>query len=263
MSHPSAAKAATKTKTASQSRVILALPVFNEASNLPKFLDRVDRDLANESVVYRVVAVDDGSTDDSLRVLSDLHHKLPLDVVRHGVNKGLGKAIESGLMRALEIAEPDEIIVTMDADDTHLPALIPAMIDRLNSGADVVIASRFRRGARCLGVPLYRRFVSSGASWLFRFLFPTRGVRDFTCGFRAYRVPVLQKALEQHGEKLFEFEGFHCMVDLLLKLRKSGARFAEVPIILRYDRKEGPPKMPVLRTTLRTLTLAFRRRLGL
>jgi dolichol-phosphate mannosyltransferase len=93
----------------------------------------------------------------------------------------------------------------------------------------------------------------------FRLLFPTPGVKDFTCGYRAYRASALQHAADQYGDKLFEFEGFQCMVDLLLKLRASGARFAEVPMILRYDLKRGASKMRVARTVARTLELAARR----
>ncbi len=219
--------------------------------------------MENESVVYRVLAVDDGSSDRSAGVLADHQRKLPLDIVSHGQNRGLGMAIRSGILGALERSGPETIVVTMDADDTHNPDLIGRMLRQIDQGSDVVIASRFRPGAKTIGVPLYRRFTSVGASWLFRILFPTPGVRDFTCGYRAYRASLLLKARDQHGASLFEFEGFQSMVDLLLKLRAAGATFSEVPIILRYDQKEGASKMPVLRTTLRTLRLAVLRRLGL
>ena len=97
-------------------------------------------------------------------------------------------------------------------------------------------------------MPLHRKVLSVAASALFRVLFPTPGVRDFTCGYRAYRASVLKRAMDRYGDSLFEFDGFQCMVDLLLKLRKIGARFAEVPVVLRYDLKQG---------------LAARRRIGL
>jgi len=151
----------------------------------------------------------------------------------------------------------------MDADDSHPPSLIIEMLGALEKGADVVIASRFQRGSATIGVPAYRVVLSVGASRLFRILFPTPGVRDFTCGFRAYRSEVLREAVRTHQDKLFEFDGFHAMVDLLLKLRSSGAKFSEVPIVLRYDLKQGKSKMRVWRTTLRTLHLALLRRVGL
>ena len=216
-----------------------------------------------EGLVYRIVAVDDGSTDGSAELLDSLTSDLPLDVVRHPVNQGLGAAIRDGLVQALRLASSDnDVIVTMDADESHTPGLIRQMIEALEQGADVAIASRFRRGAACHGVPLHRQSLSVGASWTFRLLFPTRGVRDFTCGYRAYRAGMLARCLKEYGDSLFQFDGFQCMVDLLLKLRSSGARFAEVPLVLRYDLKQGKSKMRVLRTAVNTLRLAASRRFG-
>src|SRR5438132_836794 len=100
------------------------------------------------------------------------------------------------------------------------------------------------------------------ASFFFRAVFPTRGVRDFTCGYRAYRASILRRVSSEYGDALFEFDGFQCMADLLLKLRAAGARFYEVPLVLRYDLKQGQSKMRVLRTVRQTLQLAFWRRVA-
>jgi len=125
----------------------------------------------------------------------------------------------------------------------------------------VVIASRYRAGSRTVGVPLYRKGLSYGASWIFRIAFPIRGVRDFTCGYRAYRAGVVRDALARYGGTFLNQDGFQCMVDILLKLRKMNLIFGEVPFILRYDYKEGSSKMNVARTVRDTLALVWRRRL--
>jgi dolichol-phosphate mannosyltransferase len=182
---------------------------------------------------------------------------MPVDVLRHQANQGLGRAIRSGLTEAARLAAADDVIVTMDADDSHPPELIGKMLETVDQGFDVVIASRFRRGSCSVGVPMLRRVMSIGASVLFRILFPTRGVRDFTCGYRAYRASELQRALRTYGDRLFEFEGFQSTVDLLLKLRKLGASFSEVPVVLRYDLKQGASKMRVIQTAMRTLRVAI------
>ena len=70
----------------------------------------------------------------------------------------------------------------MDADNTHPPGLIDRMVQMIHEGCDVVIASRFQPGARVVGVPIERHFLSIGARALFTILFPTRGVRDYTSG---------------------------------------------------------------------------------
>lgn len=239
------------------------LPIFNEESNLGPLFERIDVSLRKAAIPYRIVAVDDGSTDGTPRVIESFRSQASLEVVRHDVNQGLGAAIRSGLMEAVRLSAADDVIVTMDADESHTPASIARMLDAIDKGFDVVIASRFQEGSACLGVPAHRQALSVAASVIFRVLFPTPGVRDFTCGYRAYRVSALCRAVEKYGDSLFEFDGFQCMVDLLLKLRGAGARFAEVPVVLRYDLKQGQSKMRVFETAARTLHLAVVRRLGL
>ena len=175
---------------------------------------------------------------------------------------GLGATIRDGIMAAAEVARPRDIIVTMDADDTHTPGLILRMVRMITEGHDVVIASRYQPGSRVVGVPFLRVLLSYFGSWLFRVMFPTKGVKDFTCGYRAYRAEVIQNASTRYGSKLFNQEGFQCMVDLLLKLRKLNLIFGEVSMILRYDQKEGASKMNVSATIRRTLTLMLRSKLG-
>jgi dolichol-phosphate mannosyltransferase len=97
---------------------------------------------------------------------------------------------------------------------------------------------------------------------MFRMLFPTPNIRDFTSGFRAYRVRVLKQAFDTYGRDFIAESGFSCMVDILLKLRRLDAIMTEVPLILRYDLKFSVSKMFVLRTMVDTLKLMVVRRLG-
>jgi dolichol-phosphate mannosyltransferase len=218
--------------------------------------------MGNARLCYEVVLVDDGSSDITADVLGECRRKYALTVVQHQRNRGLAETIRDGLLEALRRAEDADVIVTMDADGTHIPSVILEMMTLIEGGCDVVVASRFRPGATVCGVPFYRQVLSVGASWLCRVLFPTRGVRDFTCGYRAVRASVLQQALRKYGEQLFDAQGFSCTMDLLLKLRRMKIVFGETPINLRYDLKEGKSKMHVSSTILRTLALMLRRRVG-
>ena len=85
------------------------------------------------------------------------------------------------------------------------------------------------------GVPLLRRLTALGAVMLFKLIHPVRRVWDYTCGYRAYRIGLLQDAAARFGGRLIEETGFACMVEALLKLNAAGARFAEVALHLRYD----------------------------
>jgi dolichol-phosphate mannosyltransferase len=93
-------------------------------------------------------------------------------------------------------------------------------------------------------------------------VYPIRGAKDYSCGFRAYRVGLLRQAFTRWGDRFISERGFSCMVDILIKLSLLDAIITEVPMILRYDRKPGKSKMNVRKTVTQTLTLLVRRRLG-
>jgi dolichol-phosphate mannosyltransferase len=242
--------------------VWLVLPAYNEEQALPRLLDRIDVAMYEAGLEFRAVFVDDGSKDNTAELIEQAARTMPIDLLRHEVNEGLGAAIRDGLLYAAERAQPRDVIVTLDSDNTHTPDLIQRMVRLVQEGHDVVIASRYRPGSRIRGVPLGRRFLSRAASLLLRVLFPTPGVRDFTSGYRAYRAEVIQKVIAGEGPGFFDQDGFQVMVDILLKLRRHpNLIFGEAPLILRYDLREGKSKMDVGSTIRRTLELLVRRRL--
>ncbi len=241
--------------------IFVVLPAYNEAEGIGRLLDRLEKVALERSLALTVIVVDDGSSDGTAD-----HAKggaaLPVRVIRHPVNRGLGEAIKTGLVAAVEAAGDDDIVVTMDSDDSHSPALIQRMVARLDEGSDVVIASRYLPESRVVGLSHYRAFLSWGAARLFRLVCPVPGVRDYTCGYRAYRASVLRDAFRRWGREFVDQPGFSCMVDILLKLSLTPVVFSEVSLILRYDRKPGASKMNVRRTITQTLRLLLRRRLG-
>jgi dolichol-phosphate mannosyltransferase len=240
----------------------IVLPAYEEAENLPSLLRAVQQTMEESGFAYEVIVVDDGSRDATAAIAEEWAAVLPLVLVRHAVNQGLGATLRDGLHTALARAGAADVVITMDADDTHVPGLIVRMMQMIGEGYEVVIASRYQPGARVYGVSLLRRAMSRAASLLMRTVVPMRGVRDFTCGYRAYRVDVLRRAAACYGGELVDQEGFQCMVDLLLKLRPLHPIIGEVPMLLRYDRKGGRSKMRVARTAGNTLLLLLRRRLG-
>jgi len=237
--------------------VWIVLPAYNEAAALPPLLEAIEglgRRLAGTAAV-RVVMVDDGSSDGTGEVARSFAGRIPLTVLVHPKNRGLAAAIRTGLEHACRAADADGVIVTMDADNTHSPDQIPAMLDVLRDGADVVIASRYQRGASQAGVPPHRALLSTGVGWLLRLRFALPGVRDYSCGYRAYRADLLGQALTAYGPRLIESAGFVVMTELLVKLAAFRPRIVEVALDLRYDRKAGRSKMPAVRTILGYLRL--------
>lgn len=245
-----------------QQKVWIALPAFNEEKSLPPLLVAIHAALEPAGIDYGVIVVDDGSRDATARIAREAAASGPVELIMHVKNQGLAGAIRTCLGAALARSGPNDVIVTMDCDDTHPPRLIPQMLDQINDGRDVVIASRFQPGAKVIGVPASRIVYSIGAKWLFQTLFPIHGVRDYTCGYRAYRADAIRAAAQMYGDRLITETGFSCMADLLLKLRRLPLEMSEVPLELRYDRRGGASKMRVIRTIRQTLFLMLRRRFG-
>jgi dolichol-phosphate mannosyltransferase len=234
--------------------VYAALPAYNEEVGLQAIIPAFHREMCECLVAHQIIVVDDGSTDGTYQSARDGGAVY----VRHQINQGLGRTIEDALRHASTLAHPGDVIVTMDADNTHPVDLIPYMLSRIEEGYDVVIASRYRPGSRTVGLSWFRQAMSYGARALFQVLCPIPGVRDYTCGFRAYRAEALKRAFA-NGPVVTE-RGFASMAEILLRLRKLDLRMCEVPMVLRYDLKDGASKNRIGSTILATLRVAWRNR---
>lgn len=227
---------------------VVVLPAYNEAVSLPRLLRRL---AAERGAAVRVLVIDDGSTDGTAAAAERLAAELPgLTVLRHPGNRGLGGALRTGWQAALAAGLPDDgAVVTMDADDTHDPAVIAQLLQLLRQGHDVAIASRFARGGGEVGLSPARRALSLGARVFLSLVRHIPGVSDYTCGYRAYRAGALRQAFAVYGpDGLITAPGFACTAEVLLKLAALGARCAEAPLVLHYEQKAGRSKMRILRT---------------
>lgn len=244
-----------------QVRLWLLLPAYEEGASLPPLLSDVRATMAGwaRAPVLRIVVVDDGSQDDTADAARGVEG-LDVVVLVHPENRGLGEAMKTGITYVLEHAGPHDLLATMDADHTHPPELLPEMVRRSDGGADIVIASRFQPGAQIHGLDAMRKGISLAASGLLQVLFP--GARDYTCGYRVYRIELLRWGMSRYRDTFLNQQGFSVMVDLLLKLRRKARRIEEVPLVLRYDRKRSTSKMKLLQTSITTLRLLGRRYRG-
>lgn len=226
----------------------ILLPAYNEALALPPLLEAISDVQWPDGEAYKVVVVDDGSTDGTVPACRAKWDDMPIEVICHGRNMGLGSAMMTGLRHCLSKSGEGDAVIALDADNTHSPSLMPSMIRALRAGSDVVIASRYAEGGAEIGLTPSRKLMSRGASTMLRVLFPIRGARDYTCGYRAYSSGILERGFQAYSERLIEETGFVCMAELLIKLGAIGARVSEVPLVLRYDLKAGASKMKVART---------------
>lgn len=238
-------------------RVVL-LPAYNEEASIETLLDKFQT-LRDAGANYRVIVCNDGSSDRTADLLQKYEQSGLVETIHHSLNRGLGETVRDLFERAVEVAEPTDVVLRMDCDDTHEPAYMESMIAKLDEGYDVVIASRFAPGGGQRGVNAYRTFVSRSANLFMKIFFPLPGVREYSCGYRAYRAAVLQQAIQIYGNNFIQLRGlgFTCTLEKLVKLKLLGARFAEVPFVLRYDQKMSGSKMVSSVTTLGYLVMAL------
>ncbi|MFZ3101925.1 MAG: glycosyltransferase [Desulfitobacteriaceae bacterium] len=239
--------------------LFVLLPAYNEERALPILLAELETTCAK--LAHRIVVVDDGSTDGTLRVLKGFASQCKnVEIVEHRHNLGLSQALKSGFQRILAFRAGDfgeqmvddkafsDVVITMDADNTHPTDRIPLLCAQIEAGADLVVASRYASGGEQFGLKFGRKLLSWGAGKVMRFFFPLDGVQDYSCGYRAYRINLLQKGFRVYGEKLIENCSFAGMVELLLKLAPLCSKISEVPLQLHYERKEGVSKMKIWTT---------------
>lgn len=238
---------------------IIVLPCFNEARNLASLLSRLHHVLSS-TIEYMVIAVNDGSTDDTMHCLENLRRQYPLKILNHETNRGLSETLITGFRYAIQIGKEEDVIVTMDADDTHDPHVLPAMLTTLerNGNSGIVVASRFVKGGIQLNVPTHRIILSLLVNTLMRMLTGINA-KDLTSGYRCYSYKTI-KHLFSHYETPIEAKGFEASFELLVKIWLLESSVYEVPIVLDYGRKKGRSKMKLVPTIFRYLRLAYKSR---
>ncbi len=239
--------------------VYYILPMYNEALNLPGLFKSITEiSKHKEHPDYTIIIVNDGSTDNTKEILETYRNSLPIEIVEHETNQGLGSTIRDGLAHFVNIASANSIAVSMDADQSHEPKYVIPMLKKIKKGYDIAIASRYEGQAKIYGLSKLRILLSQGAGLFFSLFIPIPGVRDYTCGFRAYRMDALKKGFATYNQNLVSQRGFECMAELLIKLSFiPGIRFTEVSFDLRYDQKKGESKMRITRTVYKTIKIIF------
>ena len=174
---------------------------------------------------------------------------------------GLGKALKTGFEYCFLKGKNDDILISMDTDNSHTISLSYKMAKKLFSNKyDVIIASRYKKNSKIAGLNFIRKFLSFGAAVLYKIFFPIKNVSDYTSGFRAFKLTAIKNGWKKN-KNFFSEKGFSASADILLKLYKFKLNFYEVPINLRYDLKKGQSKMKVINTIYLNLALIIKRKL--
>ena len=159
----------------------VVVPTYNEAGSVPKLAERLHAALDGRD--WELVIVDDGSPDGTADIAAALAPRIPTNVVRRAGKGGLASAVIAGFAAAR-----GDILVVMDADLSHPPELVPALLSAIEDGADLAVGSRYVAGGGVEDWPMKRQIVSRVACLMGSALVP---VRDATSGFFALRRSVI------------------------------------------------------------------------
>ena len=223
-------------------KTLVLIPTYNERENLPILVPDVLAVPGTE-----VLVIDDQSPDGTGKLAEELAVRFPgrVHVMHRTGRRGLGVSYQDGFRTA--VASDADLVVQMDADRSHDPQYLPAMIAAA-AAADLVVGSRYMHGISVVNWPLRRIILSSFANAYIRTVTGLR-VRDCTGGYRCWR----REALARLPLDRIVSEGYSFVVEVTFLAAKCGLRIAESPIIF-IERREGASKLSsaVLLESLKT-----------
>jgi len=210
---------------------LVVIPTYNERESLPVLIEKL---MALENVCALVV--DDQSPDGTGAVADELarRHRGRVSVLHRTERRGFGRSYVDGLRLAL--TQPADVICQMDADLSHDPAHLPALIAG-TANADIVIGSRYVPGGAIENWPVRRQILSRIANMYIRSVARLEA-RDCTSGYRAWR----REALAALPLDRFISDGYSFLVEMLFVAQGQGARIGESPITF-VERRLGQSKL--------------------
>jgi len=209
----------------------VVIPTYNERENIGLLVGKI---LALPLDI-RVIVVDDNSPDGTGELLDEMRTRFPnLHVIHRAGKLGLGTAHIAGFRLALEMEA--DYILSMDADFSHQPRYIPALLEAAQR-SDIVIGSRYVPGGGSVNCGMNRTMLSQGANAFARFMLGLRA-HDCTAGFRCYRRAVLETA---PLDEIFS-NGYSFLIEMLYKCQRLGYTVSEVPIVFE-NRQRGSSKI--------------------
>jgi dolichol-phosphate mannosyltransferase len=213
-------------------QVLVVLPTYNEAENIPAILERVRVALPAASVLV----VDDNSPDGTADLAEKMNERLgQIDVLRRPGKSGLGSAYRDGFRWGLERGH--DVLVEMDSDFSHDPDVLPDLVRPLSEGYEVAIGSRYVPGGSIPDWSLFRRMISKGGNLYAEVLLGLH-VKDSTAGYRAYAATLLRRI----DLNSIRADSYGFQIEMTYRSLQAGARVREVPIRF-VDRTLGTSKM--------------------
>ncbi len=227
------------------------LSALNEAQNLQKLLPSINFELQNLNCPYEIILCLDGGDDESYNLILELQKSFALRVLKMRNQRGLGVAYKRLFLDILENSQDDDLIISLDADNTHDAAQIKELVEHFNkNNLDLLIASRFCKHSVSTKFPLHRKLISKATSLVLQTLFPIRKIsgkklQDYSSGYRVYKMKKLRELYNIYQENFITQPDFIYTCEILINLLKTDFCIDEIPLIYKYDQKIGKSKLKI------------------
>jgi len=229
--------------------LVILIPAWNEADQISTLFDRIISISPYFKMSWRVILVDDGSTDSTVLKAEAFQSSVPLTILSHPINQGVSAAFRTGFDAAMADSESGDVIITLEANKNADLSIIPRMLALAEHGYDLVLASCYAPGGAVVGDPFTRLFLSKSVNSLLQILFPFGKIHTYTSFFRLWTFDLVRQIHDATNGRYFRQEGFVCMADMLLEARKiRGMKVHEVPLVLKSDIRDQGSKMNIGRT---------------
>jgi dolichol-phosphate mannosyltransferase len=211
--------------------VSVVIPAYNERENIKKLLCKISAVLKGK-FPYEIIVVDDNSPDGTAEAVREVARKTNTKLISRKSKTGIGSAYKKGIE-----SSSGSIVITMDADLSHNPEMIPQMVEELSRGNDIVLGSRYIEGGEIERWSIYRKFMSRSANKVAKLVLGLHA-NDLTTGFRAYR----RDALDKLRFAEFTSNGYSILMEIVFKAERAHLNIKEVPITF-HDRRGGSSKL--------------------
>ena len=225
--------------------IYVCVPVHNEPRTAGLVLWKVRQVFTAFQREYQLLVCDDASTDGTGEVLNRYSRVLPLSILTHRERRGYAKSLEELLRLALERTDRPkrDCAITLPADFVYSPETMDDMVERIESGSDLVVAEQVAGAGHR---PRAHRFVRHWTPRLLR----VHGVRDSISGFLALRLITLRQALRPNAGPLLNTDGWIANAELLARLVPHARRVDTLPVTGRYDMRQRPSRVQPWQTLL-------------
>lgn len=234
--------------------IFFLIPVYNESANLNELASNLVSSFPGEKKFF--LFVDDCSSDDSVKILNEKFPNKESLVITKDKNEGPGDSFNRGFEWLIEHAENDDIVFTMEADNTSDIHLLNKMLLISQQGFDLVLASVYAQGGGFDKTSFFRRLISSVANIMMRLIFDIK-ILTLSSFYRTYSMDLIREIKIQY-KTIIEEKGFISMLEILIKAIRLNASIIEVPMVLYSHKRKGKSKMKKMKTMMGYLRFMLR-----